>query len=683
MSVQSDKLPDIELVAPTRGSNALREVIRLGRSAKATVGFLPDAAFEQRTTQRTLLAATIDDRVAAYVLYDLPRDEIRIVQLVVAKRHRGRGLARLLVDTIADAHPNRRGIVLRCRDDFPATTLWEKLDFHPVSAKAGRSLDGKLLTRWFRSFGQPDLFTFLHEQDTRPLAVLDASTFFDVVEGTKRHAEQLRADWIGEHARLAVADHILHEIHRGEDPDRKARQRRATEPLRLASDSANGWKEVRGVIDGAHPDAPPTDNDDLIHLAQAIAANATWLVTGDRRFIARYGRTAERIGSTAIVTPQQFLLELDETARDDQYRPAELADTDVTRRAVDATTLPDLAPSFVNHRLGDRIRGLRDEIDDLAVHPDARLEVIEVAGELRGLACWVVTAGSLDVLLARVTSGVAESTIGRHLLAMMRDEAVGAEVEMVRVLDERPSRAVESSFRDEGFALNDRDEIVAHPLTGRGTLGELHALATRLNSPMVNDGLFVPTGDDLVHRAALAERWFAPFVVLGAGLPTYYVPIRHGWATDLVDVGLAAGQLLPRPWRLGLRRELVYYRSPLNSRRIAAPARLVWYVSGDEPGAGNVRGVSHLTDVVVDEPKRLYQRFRALGVWTERDVVKAAGKGPTAMALRFTATRRLGPVPLKDYENLMAPAAVVLQSVHPIDEHTFVRILDYRPPHAT
>ena len=69
-----------------------------------------------------------------------------------------------------------------------------------------------------------------------------------------------------------------------------------------------------------------------------------------------------------------------------------------------------------------------------------------------------------------MTSGVSEATIGRHLLAMMRDEAVKAGVPTVRVLDERPSRAVESSFRDEGFALNTRNEVVAHPLTGRGTL---------------------------------------------------------------------------------------------------------------------------------------------------------------------------------------------------------------------
>ena len=237
MIAQPDNPAPIELITPTQDSEALVEVIRLGRSTKATVGFLPDAAFEQRATKRTLLAATIDGTVAAYVLYDLPGDEIRIVQLVVAKRHQGRGLARLLVDSVADDHPNRRGIILRCRDDFPAATLWEKLDFRPVSAKAGRSFDGRLLTRWFRSFGQPDLFSFLHERDTRPLAVLDASVFFDVVEGTKRHAEQLRADWIGEHARLAVADHILVEIHRGGDPDRKARQRAATEPLRLAPDS--------------------------------------------------------------------------------------------------------------------------------------------------------------------------------------------------------------------------------------------------------------------------------------------------------------------------------------------------------------------------------------------------------------------------------------------------------------
>jgi GNAT superfamily N-acetyltransferase len=116
-----------------------------------------------------LLAALYEQRIAGYLLYDLPRDEIRVVHLVVARQYQGQGLARIMVDTIAHEHADRRGILLHCRNDFPADGLWPKLDFLPLGERTGRSIEGKPLTRWFRSFGRPDLFTVLHEHARRRL----------------------------------------------------------------------------------------------------------------------------------------------------------------------------------------------------------------------------------------------------------------------------------------------------------------------------------------------------------------------------------------------------------------------------------------------------------------------------------------------------------------------------------
>jgi hypothetical protein len=167
------------------------------------------------------------------------------------------------------------------------------------------------------------------------------------------------------------------------------------------------------------------------------------------------------------------------------------------------------------------------------------------------------------------------------------------------------------------------------------------------------------------------------------------VPIQHGWATDLVDVGLAEEQLLPRDWGLGLRRDLVYYRSPRNAGSVGASARLVWYVSGKAQGAGTIRAVSHLTGVVVDTPERLFQRFRALGVYRVEDVEAVANpKSGDAMALRFSSTIKLRhPVPLAKYREIVTgdpeSKSVTLRSIHRISEHTFVEILKYGAPGET
>lgn len=336
-----------------------------------------------------------------YLLYDLPRDEIRVVQLVVAATYRGRGTARALVDRLADDHGDRRGIFLHCRNDFAADRLWPKLDFQPVGERPGRSFDGKPLTRWYRSFGQPDLFTYLHEDDARPVATMDACVFFDLVATRpKPIALQLRADWLGEHVRLAVTGHVLQEIHRGNDAEKRRRQTAAQEQFRLTSPLAATWRAALDRLLEAHPDAPAKDHDDLTHAAQSIASRATWLITGDAAFVRRYAATAAELGGLRLVSPSAFLRELDEQAQGDRYRPLDLAGTAVTCREVSAAALPGLADRFVNHPAGERIRDLRDAVDLAAARPaSVRLVLIEVDDEPRGLVAWQLDTDAVEILL--------------------------------------------------------------------------------------------------------------------------------------------------------------------------------------------------------------------------------------------------------------------------------------------
>jgi hypothetical protein len=479
-----------------------------------------------------------------------------------------------------------------------------------------------------------------------------------------------------------VTGHLSNEIHRGSDPVERRRQASAQEQFRLTARSGAAWRAVFDRLLEAHPDAPAKDHDDLTHAAQSIVSSATWLITGDRAFRKRYGVTVAALGGLRLISPAAFLREIDELARGDRYRPVDLAGTNVTRREVGAALVTDLADVFVNHAAGEPLRAVRGTTELAASRaPDVRLEVIEVDHEPRGLVAWEMTDDALEVRLLRATTGIGETTIGRHLLGLLRDEAIANGRETIRVTDAYPSATVSRSFRDEGFATTGEGTIVAHPLAGMGSLADLRARARTLGSPLADSDLFSTRPGDAAQRAGELERWFAPVRILGAGIPSFFVPIRHGWATDLVDVGLAEEQILPRPWGLGLRRELVYYRSPRNPKSLPTPARLIWYVSGRARGAGMIRAVSHLTDVAVDEHERLFHRFRALGVYDARDVNRVAdAKSGLAMALRFSSTVRLRrPVSLDQYRELLTgdpkSSNVMLQSVHTVDEHTFVQLL--------
>jgi hypothetical protein len=269
---------------------------------------------------------------------------------VVAADHRGQGLASTLVDAVARDHAERRGMLLHCRNDFPAHQVWDKLDFLPVGERPGKSFDGKALTRWFRPFGRPDLFTYLEEADSRPVATMDACVFFDLVAlRPKPLAQQLRADWLGEHVRLAVTDQLLVEIRDGTDAGERRRQRTAADQFRMASTPRSAWSPVFQHLREIHPDAPAKDRNDLVHVAQSIALGAGWLITTDGPLARRYGRAASDLG-LRLATPSMFLREIDEQARGDRYRPVDLAGTAVTRREVDANAIPKLAATFVNHQ---------------------------------------------------------------------------------------------------------------------------------------------------------------------------------------------------------------------------------------------------------------------------------------------------------------------------------------------
>jgi hypothetical protein len=89
--------------------------------------------------------------------------------------------------------------------------------------------------------------------------------------------------------------------------------------------------------------------------------------------------------------------------------------------------------------------------------------------------------------------------------------------------------------------------------------------------------------------------------------------------------------------------EGVYYCSAQH-RHLCAPARILWYVSKGNDGAGSmsIKACSRLEEVVIGKPKELFKRFRRLGVFQWKDVFQIA-KNDTAndiLAFRFTMTER-------------------------------------------
>ncbi len=158
------------------------------------------------------------------------------------------------------------------------------------------------------------------------------------------------------------------------------------------------------------------------------------------------------------------------------------------------------------------------------------------------------------------------------------------------------------------------------------------------------------------------ERMLYPAKITDAGIPNFIIPIQAWWAKDLFDKELAQEIIWGAKEELALRREVVYYRSKQASGGLKAPGRILWYVSKTGSGKnsssilGAIRACSLLDEIVIAKPKDLHRRFRRLGIYSFKDVLKTARDdfNREIMAVKFSDTQLFKkPVELRDIEKIL------------------------------
>lgn len=651
-------------------------VLTLSKLAKGTVGFMPDAAFRQRAERGTLLLAMSDGSVAGFVLYDLPRDEVRIRQLVTSRDVLHQGVARRLVEELVARHPARRGIVLECRRDFPVSAMWPRLDFAPVEERPGHNRRGLPLTTWFRDFGHPTLFSVQPDESDPPLAALDSNIVIDLADGASTTSERLRSDWIQNGVRFAVTDQVLLEIDEQSDPAvRQQHRRAAASHRRLHSEPARR----RDLLEQLRRTVPNPDrfDGDLRHAAAAGAAGARWLVTRDGQFGRACGEIVKSTIDVEVVSPGELLVALDAALRDDTYRPNDLHGSGLSLRGLTTGELDEVARAFVNQGEGETLTHLRRQLDELAAGvPLQRISILVEGDQLLGLLAYNVS-NVISVQLCRVHRGKWQSTLARQLVAMARDEGPRTGAKAVRLEDPFCGGWIRHAAAREGY-LPAGAWLTAIPVAGMGPRSELQSRVAAAGRALGEEAM-PPEAVTIVKTRdadAATEELFHPWRLTGVKIPTFVVSIEPTWAAELFDVELARGMLFPRETALSLQRENVYYRSPRPSGGLRAPGRLLWYVKSGPGNERGLRAISTLREIVVGEPDRLYRRYAHLGVY-ERTRVRDAARAGQVMALRFSHTALLpNPLSLENYRRVMSDEGVgiSLQSPQQVPERVFDRI---------
>lgn len=659
-------------------SPRLADVLQLHRAHTNTLGFMPAGAFRACAERGTLLVAIgPGGATAGYAFYDLPRREIALRHLCVAPDYLGQGVARRLVDEIEARHSDRLGIVLRCRNDYPAAKMWPRLDFEPLIERRGRSLAGYPLTVWWRDFGHPTLLTPVEHSGDRPRVALDTDVFLDLSLGGERAeaSAYLAADWLQDLVELVVTKEIAIEVNNSDDADLRDRHRRFQGRFPRCDTTRDVWQPIEARLRDAITTGRAIgehDERDIRHVARAAAGGAQYFVTRDDRLVSRLGPLAIEHG-IEVLTPAELIARVSFDAN--PYAPVQLEHTRFQLCAASQVPIDELARRFLNTATGERIRDLRRRLSEAYADSNAEAYVITDADEQTVAMIARTTGGhAVEVLLLRVAGPMA-STISRHVSYLQRHDALTLGKPIVRVTDRHLSAPLPEALTAEGFTPVDHVWVAApragcllasqvpRALSGPG--GALDLVPAEVRRDLQRGRVAPSIADDL-------ERRHSPLRVIGVGVRTYLVPIKPGWAASLFDKGLSEQTLFPRADALGMSREHVYYSGSHNKPRL--PARILWYVSGHRC----VRAVSRVDEAVVDRPRTLHRRYQHLGVWELRDVAQAATRGK-AMALRFSDTELLPvPVPLAELKDMATGFChtLFLQSIHEVPEQLFVAVYE-------
>jgi ribosomal protein S18 acetylase RimI-like enzyme/predicted nucleic acid-binding protein len=637
--------PQTSVVAVEGGSVQYDQVLRLARENKARLGFLPDQAFLERCDQGTLLACLQDDNVLAYALYDLPGRDVALRHLCVDRKCRRSGAARRLVDEIANRHADRHQIRLDCRRDYRLNSFWQSLNFVAVGERRGRSATGAVLTRWQRSIAGRTLFDWV--QSPRAAVALDVNVYCDLHLDRPDSAATRSdlADWIAGEVEFVITSELLNEINEHENAEqRQTLQDRAAgyRLVQLAGEARTAADSVIDALRGAMTLAghnSPRDAD-LRHLAICSANGVRVLATRDGRLLAA-GDVVYSTCAVRVIRPSELSTFVDENAGPDAYMPVQLAATSLVVSRVKAGDMGPLQEVFLSRASGERPAAFRANWIEATTSPSSLYQVMS-GREPLALFSTSVDMPTLRVVMFRVAQGRLHQTLTRQLAWAIRNVAVSAGCNRVQVHLTEADGRLTHALADEGFQRTADGTLVAGcPATIVETTKELANVVADLGMPGGASG-FAPirVGDFTVPDAAALESTFWPLKVRGADLPSLIVPIRPRWASQLFDVGLNQTTLFRRDDDLGISRENVYFRSPVNPKRISAPARVLWYVSQDRdfPLSGAIRGASMLVEVVVASPRVVARRMGRWGVLDPNQIARVARKGDV-MALRFTDTQ--------------------------------------------
>jgi len=630
-------IPEITLAS----LSDLEFIYKLWGANRATLGLMPKDAFKDAIRKKWVLISSENNLITGYLLFRFTNrnQTLSIVHLCVDKSNRGKGLSSKLIDKLVELYKNKAlGIKLSCRSDYlHAIEFWKRYNFQPkgILPSRGSNPNVHLIVWWF-SFGQKDLFSYVHTDKIR--VVLDFNIIAklrDLEIGDESYEEVaiLQSDYLVDEVEYYQTAETTSEIFRDQNSERKSRTRsfiKQFPELNIHKASVNGIEnELRSIITGN------SDNDrsDRRQIAEAILSGFPYFITLDEGLLKSKKVIMEKY-PLKVLKPSALFLEIDASNNATDYYPSRLAASNFTIKKSTADEIDMLCSSFLKTGNSEKKSEFSTHIDKI-LRSSGSLHLINEGKDCVALVGSFENDDELIVPLIRTKQYHLRQTIFMQNAYDLINYAIRKKKKYIVITDNFLTEVEMSILDSYGFYKNNNRFIRGihdAQVKIKSLDEETQQLIQKIPqlAPIVNKFYENPGPDDILFNTYILEKKLWPLKIMDADIPCFVIPIKPAYARELFDSNAAKQDLFGVEPKLIWNKENVYYRN-IRPAIEKFPARVLWYASTDKHSDRQKSLVcsSYLDEVIIGPAKELFKKYEKFGIYSwERHIKPLAKNDP-------------------------------------------------------
>lgn len=631
----------------------LDEVALLGKQNAKTLGMFPLGAFKDHARKNWIMTATDNGKLAGYVLFRISQRTqiLSITHLCVQPDYRKNGVAKALLDSVKEKYAHSaKGMFLSCREDYEGPCkFWEKYGFKAVKKVLSRSREEKYLIKWWYDFGKSDLFSQEVVTVNKVRALLDSNIIIKLRDEPNYddiEALSLTADWLEDDVDYFFAPEIYNEINRDSNKDRAKATLQFLGYYSEARFDPQDRDSIYASVSEKIPSNSTNDVSDKKQISECIASKIDYFLTMDANILNNSEFFFDNY-KLKVLRPLEFILYIDQIKNGDDYNAFRMTSLDYEYKKIKSDDVDQLVSIFLNEKGGEKKFQFRNTISTVAA--DLKNSIIKVISQQRkfiGFFASIIGGDSLTVKAIRVI----DNKISRILFQQLVNDNIGLAIQYKKqiLFIEEKELSPEYLIILDSFGFEKRgDKWIKVVIEGQYSTEELLSKFEVVKkiwpvSDLLNEmqGL---QGEKLVNFKLNLEKKAWPIKLTDIEMPTYIIPIKAVWSSQLFDFLSSDQSLFGAKPELVWSKENIYYRSvkPVMER---TPARILWYVSKSyESPVGRHSGIvgcSYLNEVSVGPAKSLYKKFKNFGIYEWNHIFQLAKNDANKdiKALRFSDT---------------------------------------------